>query len=201
MERSDLLLSRDRSVLIVVDMQEPFLSMIKVRDLIERNIAFLLQVAKLLNVPILATLQNAERLGGVVPALQTLLPEQPAPIDKLCFSCLGAESFARALQETGRQQVVLTGIEAHICIMQTALDLLKAGYRVHVPYDAVASRGKPEWKYALLRLQHAGAVVTSVESVTYEWLYQAGTEEFRQLLPLIKEREQILRKKHEEADE
>ncbi len=198
MERSELLLSRERSVLVVVDMQAPFLEAIKVAALIEQNIGFLLQAARQLNVPVLATLQNRERLGDLVPSLQPLLPESTAPIDKLCFSCVGAEPFGRALQETGRQQVVLTGIEAHICILQTALDLLKAGYQVHVPYDAVASRGKREWKYALLRLQHAGAIITSVESVTYEWLYQAGTDEFRQVLPLIKEREQLFRKKDEE---
>jgi nicotinamidase-related amidase len=200
MERANTLLSRERSVLIVIDMQEPFLSAIKVRDIIERNIAFLIQAAKLLDVPILATLQNRERLGEVIPALQSLLPEQSVPIDKLCFSCMGAIPFTKAVQEAARQQVVLTGIEAHICVMQTALDMLKAGYQVHVPYDAVASRGKPEWKYALLRLQQAGVIITSVESVTYEWLYQAGTDEFRQLLPLIKEREQFLRKMRESDD-
>jgi len=200
MERANTLLSRERSVLIVIDMQEPFLSAIKVRDIIERNIAFLIQAAKLLDVPILATLQNRERLGEVIPALQSLLPEQSVPIDKLCFSCMGAVPFTKAVQEAARQQVVLTGIEAHICVMQTALDMLKAGYQVHVPYDAVASRGKPEWKYALLRLHQAGVIITSVESVTYEWLYQAGTNEFRQLLPLIKEREQFLRKMRESDD-
>jgi nicotinamidase-related amidase len=200
MERANTLLSRERSVLIVIDMQEPFLSAIKVRDIIERNIAFLIQAAKLLDVPILATLQNRERLGEVIPALQSLLPEQSVPIDKLCFSCMGAVPFTKAVQEAARQQVVLTGIEAHICVMQTALDMLKAGYQVHVPYDAVASRGKPEWKYALLRLHQAGVIITSVESVTYEWLYQAGTDEFRQLLPLIKEREQFLRKMRESDD-
>ncbi len=198
MERAETLLSRERSALVIVDMQEPFLSLIKVRDLIEHNIAFLLKVANSLNIPVLATLQNRERLGEVVPTLQALLPEQTAPVDKLCFSCLGAEPFAKALQGIGRQQVVLTGIEAHICILQTALDLLKAGYQVHVPYDAVASRRKPDWKYALLRLQYAGTIVTSVESVTYEWLYQAGTDEFRQVLPLIKEREQFLRQAKED---
>ncbi len=197
MERANTLLSRERSVLIVIDMQEPFLSAIKVRDIIEHNIAFLIQAAKLLDVPILATLQNRERLGEVIPALQSLFPEQSVPIDKLCFSCMGATPFTKAVQEAARQQVVLTGIEAHICVMQTALDMLKAGYQVHVPYDAVASRGKPEWKYALLRLQQAGVIITSVESVTYEWLYQAGTDEFRQILPLIKEREQFLRKMRE----
>jgi nicotinamidase-related amidase len=200
MERANTLLSRERSVLIVIDMQEPFLSAIKVRDIIERNIAFLIQAAKLLDVPILATLQNRERLGEVIPALQSLLPEQSVPIDKLCFSCMGAVPFTKAVREAARQQVVLTGIEAHICVMQTALDMLKAGYQVHVPYDAVASRGKPEWKYALLRLHQAGVIITSVESVTYEWLYQAGTDEFRQLLPLIKEREQFLRKMRESDD-
>jgi nicotinamidase-related amidase len=200
MERSDLVLSREHSMLVVVDMQEPFLAAIKVRQLIEDNIAFLLQTAQLLGIPILATLQNRERLGETVPTVSTYLPEEPAPVDKLCFSCLGAEGFAKALQETGRRQVVLTGIEAHICIMQTALDLLKSGYRVHVPYDAVASRSKLDWKYALFRLQHAGAIITSVESVIYEWLYQAGTDEFRQILPLIKEREQARRKEQDEDD-
>jgi len=201
MERSELLLNREHSVLVVVDMQEPFLAMIKVRDLIEHNVAFLLQAAKLFGIPVLTTLQNRTRLGDVIPTLQALLPDQVVPVDKLCFSCLGAEPFAKALQETGRQQVVLAGIETHICIMQTALDLIKAGYQVHVPYDAVASRGKLEWKYALLRLQQARAIVTSVESVIYEWLYQAGTDEFRQLLPLIKERDQFLKKGKEEANE
>jgi nicotinamidase-related amidase len=200
MERANTLLSRERSVLIVIDMQEPFLSAIKVRDIIEHNIAFLIQAAKVFDVPILATLQNRERLGEVIPALQSLLPEQSVPIDKLCFSCMGVIPFTKSVQEAARQQVVLTGIEAHICVMQTALDMLKAGYQVHVPYDAVASRGKPEWKYALLRLQQAGVIITSVESVTYEWLYQAGTDEFRQLLPLIKEREQFLRKMRESDD-
>jgi nicotinamidase-related amidase len=200
MEYTSTLLNRECSVLVVVDMQEPFLSAIKVRDIIEHNIAFLIQAAKLLHVPVLATLQNRERLGEIIPALQSLLPEYTAPLDKLCFSCMRAAPFTKAIQEAARQQVVLTGIEAHICVMQTALDMLKAGYQVHVPYDAVASRGKPEWKYALLRLQQAGVIITSVESVTYEWLQQAETDEFRQLLPLIKEREQFLRKVRESSD-
>lgn len=200
MERSDLVLRREHSMLVVVDMQEPFLAAIKVRQLIEDNIAFLLQTARLLGIPILATLQNRERLGETVPTIRTYLPDESTPVDKLCFSCLGAEGFAKALQETGRRQVVLMGIEAHICIMQTALDMLKSGYRVHVPYDAVASRSKPDWKYALFRLRHAGAIITSVESVIYEWLYQAGTDEFRQILPLIKEREQARRKEQDEDE-
>lgn len=93
----------------------------------------------------------------------------------------------KELQSQRRTQVVLTGIEAHICILQTAMDLLKAGYAVHTPYDAVASRQKRDWKYALLRLANSGTVITSVESVIYEWLQEAGTEQFRSVLPLLKE--------------
>jgi septum formation inhibitor MinC len=85
--------------------------------------------------------------------------------------------------------------------MQTALDLLKAGYTVHVPYDAVASRQKRDWKYALLRMAHSGVTVTSLESAIYEWLYEAGTEHFRSVLPLLKAREEQRLKAEEEEEE
>lgn len=181
---SEMILNKERSALVVVDMQETFLEPIKVRGLIERNIQLLMQIAQQLGVPMLATTQNAEKLGGMVPALQGI-PGVPV-FNKLCFSCWQEEVFAKALQELGCQQVLLTGVEAHICVMQTALDLIEAGYQVHIPYDAVASRNKRDWKYALYRLQSGGAIITSVESAIYEWLRAAGTEEFRQVLPLLK---------------
>jgi hypothetical protein len=92
-------------------------------------------------------------------------------------------------------------VEAHICVLQTALDMLKAGYAVHVPYDAVASRVKRDWKYALLRLANSDAVVSSVESVIYEWLYEAGTDAFRAVLPLLKSRERARGKAEESSGE
>jgi nicotinamidase-related amidase len=199
MERSEKLLSRENSVLVIIDSQEVFLKPIKVRDFIVENIQLLVQVAKQLEVPILATTQNAEKLGALTPKLAELIGDTPV-VDKLCFSCLGSEPFAQHLQATVRSQVVLVGVEAHICVMQTALDMLKAGYTVHVPYDAVASRLKRDWKYALLRLSSSGAVVSTVESVIYEWLYEAGTDSFREVLPLLKAREQA-RQAAEDSDE
>ncbi|MFN4033560.1 MAG: isochorismatase family protein [Fimbriimonadales bacterium] len=189
MERSEKLLSREQSVLVVVDLQETLLRTIKVGEEIANNIILLVKVAQALEVPTMYTTQNAGKLGGVIPELETFVGDTPV-IDKLCFSCAGSDAFMKQLQSLSRTQVVLTGIEAHICIMQTALDLVKAGYTVHTPFDAIASRHKRDWKYALLRLSHSSVIVSSVESVIYEWLQEAGTEQFRSVLPLLKEREQ-----------
>jgi nicotinamidase-related amidase len=199
MERSEKLLNQENSALVIVDAQEVFLKPIKVRDFIVENIRLLVQVAKQLEIPVLATTQNAEKLGGLAPEIAESIGDAPV-VDKLCFSCLASESFAQHLQATGRSQVVIVGVEAHICVLQTALDMLKAGYAVHVPYDAVASRLKRDWKYVLLRLANSGVVVSAVESVVYEWLYEAGTDSFREVLPLLKAREQE-RQKAEEPDE
>jgi len=199
MERSEKLLSRENSALVIVDTQEVFLKPIKVRNLIVENIQLLVQVARQLEIPILATTQNAEKLGRLVHEIAESIGDAPV-VDKLCFSCMASETFAQNLQATGRSQVVLVGVEAHICVMQTALDMLKAGYAVHVPYDAVASRLKRDWKYALLRLANSGVTVSAVESVVYEWLYEAGTDSFRAVLPLLKTREQA-RQEAEESDE
>lgn len=186
--QSAQILDRQHTTLVVVDMQDVFLSPIKVRRLIEDNVKLLMQVALALDIPIVATTQNGSKLGGVIPAL---LEVGSIPIyDKLCFSCWQEENFAHFLQQTERSQVLLTGIESHICILQTAMDLVDAGYTVHVPYDAVASRNKRDWKYALYRLQHAGAIVTSTESAIYEWLREAGTDSFRQVLPLLKQKQE-----------
>jgi len=199
MERSEKLLSRENSTLVIVDTQEVFLKPIKVRDFIVENIQLLVQVARQLEIPTLATTQNAEKLGALVPEIAEIIGDASVA-DKLCFSCLASEPFAQRLQATGRSQVVLVGVEAHICVMQTALDMLKAGYAVHVPYDAVASRLKRDWKYAMLRLTNSGVTVSTVESVIYEWLYEAGTESFRAVLPLLKSREQA-RQAAEDSDE
>lgn len=200
MERSEKLLSRDQSVLVAVDLQDTFLKPVKVREQIVANVKMLVEIARQMEIPLIATTQNAEKLGSFEPTLGTELGNAPV-INKLCFSCMASEEFAKILQSTGRTQVVLVGVEAHICIMQTALDLLKAGYSVHVPYDAVASRYKRDWKYALLRLAHSGVVVTSLESVVYEWLHEAGTESFRRVLPLLKARDQQAQQQEEDSND
>jgi len=189
MERSEKLVSRESSVLVIVDVQEAFLKPIKVKEQILENILLLIRVAQRLDVPLLSTTQNAGKLGALSPTILSTMGDCPV-IDKLCFSCMASEPFVQRIQATGRAQVVLVGVEAHICVVQTALDMLKAGYSVHVPYDAVASRSKRDWKYALLRMASSGVVVSTVEAVVYEWLHEAGTDLFREVLPLLKSHNQ-----------
>lgn len=188
MKRSEKLLSRDQSVLVVVDMQPTFLAPIQGREFVEKTVALMMKAASILKLPVLATLQYAERMGGMTEELTALLPEGCEPVDKLCFSCLGQETFALQLQSLKRNQVVLVGIETHICVLQTALDLTCAGYKVFVPWDAVHARSEYDTDYALDRMRAAGVTITGVESVIYEWLYEAGTEDFKKILPLVKER-------------
>lgn len=199
MERSELLLSAEHSLLVVIDMQDVFLSPIKVRKMLEQNIGFLIEIASQLAIPVLATTQNQERLGEMIPTLQSRL-ETP-PFDKLSFSAVQVEPFMSHLHSTGRGQVLLTGVEAHICVLHTALDLLRAGYRVFVPYDAIGSRTKDDWKFAVRRLERAGVIITSVESAVYEWLGAAGTEEFRRVLPRLKQRYQSEKEDDQDEDE
>ncbi|MEP0766399.1 MAG: isochorismatase family protein [Fimbriimonadia bacterium] len=184
--RHPQLFDKDASALVVVDIQKPFLDPCDDKDRVVRRSRFLIQAARVMSIPILATLQYATRMGGMVPEIQEVLPEDCLPTDKLCFSCYGAEKFAMDLQASGRRQVVLCGIETHICINQTAHDLLHAGYTVGIPTDAVSARGKKNHKYALHRMANAGAILTNSESVVYEWLYQSGTPEFKQILELVK---------------
>ncbi|MCL6474057.1 MAG: hydrolase [Firmicutes bacterium] len=180
------ILQADRSVLVVVDMQEPFLRRIFERERVLQNCRLLIQTANILKVPVIATLQYAQKMGGVVPEIAEVLPQGCEPIDKMCFSCYGSEPFRAALMASERTQVVVCGVEAHICVMQTALDALGAGFQVQVAEDAVSSRSRENWQIAMRRLRHADVVVTCTESVVYEWLVQAGTDEFRQILPLVK---------------
>lgn len=199
MERSELLLSAEQSLLVVIDMQEVFLRAIKVRKMLEQNIGFLMEIASQLTIPTLATVQNQERLGEMIPSLHSCL--KTAPFDKLSFSAVQVESFVSELHSTGRTQVLVIGVEAHICVLQTALDLLRAGYRVFAPYDAIGSRTKDDWKFAVRRLERAGVIITSVESAVYEWLGSAGTDEFRRVLPLLKQRYQSEEEDDQDEDE
>ena len=186
--RHPKLFERANSVLVVVDIQAPFLQPVVSKETIVERSRFLIRCARILDIPILATLQYATKMGGMIPEIAEVLPESCVPADKLCFSSFGAAAFARSLQETGRRQVVMCGIETHICICQTVLDLIHAGYTVGVPFDAVSGRSAAAHEAALRRLDNAGAVIASAEGVVYEWLYQSGTPEFKQVLEIVKAR-------------
>lgn len=184
------LLDCARCALVVVDMQDSFLKVMHEPEAVTANVLLLCRAARTVGVPVLLTTQNAERLGGVLPEVAeaaTASPETPnAPIDKLAFSCAGSPDFMAALRTTGRKQVLLCGLETHICIAQTALDLFAAGFATHVAPDAVTSRTMEKRKLGMERIRDAGVKPVAAEAAVYEWLREAGTPEFRQILSLVR---------------
>ncbi len=185
-ERSHELIGRGESQLLVIDVQEKLLPAIPVREQLIANCRKLIEAAKLFGVPVSATEQYPKGLGPTVPELRELVDGLAIP-DKVCFSaaeCLGWGMAAE--QADGRFQIVVAGMEAHVCVLQTVLDLLACGYQVFVAADAVASRDKLDWKFALRRLSASGAIITTTESVMFEWCAAAGSPEFKQLSNLVK---------------
>ncbi len=181
--RSPELLSAGNSRLLIVDMQQKLLPLIPVAERTIRNCRRLIEGAGVLSVPVFATEQYPKGLGGTVPELAELLAGIPS---KVRFSCTEVLNWGSAAeQEDDRDQIVVAGIECHVCIQQTVLDLLADGYRVFVPADAVASRHKLDWRMALDRMSASGATLTTTESVLFEWCEVAGTPEFKEISRLI----------------
>ena len=172
------LLSRQRTTLIVVDVQEGFRSYEVFED-VARSCNTLLQAARILELPRMVSEQYPKGLGHSAPELG--LDGEPV-IEKTVFSVVRADGFAL----NGRDQAVVCGIEAHVCVSQTAHDLLQRGIEVHVPADSVGSRHERDYRVGLERLDRAGAVVTTVEAVLFELLGRAGTPEFKEVQALIK---------------
>ncbi|MHB1000547.1 MAG: hydrolase [Armatimonadota bacterium] len=179
------LADKSDSCLVVVDMQEPFLNVMFDRQQVTENVRKLISIAKIFDLPVLVTVQNPERMGDTVPEIQELLPPVQ-PISKMSFSCCGDQKFVDQLAAFGKKTVIVCGIETHICVNQTVHDLLADGYTVHVPEDAVCSRSQANWRAGLEKMRQSGAVITCTEAVMYELLGCAGTEEFRQVLKLVK---------------
>ena len=181
------LLRAETSVLVVVDMQEKLIGAMTNRDALCAHVTLLIRAARVLGVPILATTQNAPRLGEIAPETREALGDAAAPaINKLCFSCAGSPAFMAAMQETGRRQIVLCGVETHICVCQTAYDLLHAGFAVHVAADAVSSRTVEKHKLGMERIRDGGVLPCAAESAVYEWLGAAGTPAFREVLNWVR---------------
>ncbi|MBL8191445.1 MAG: isochorismatase family protein [Acidobacteria bacterium] len=183
--RHPALLDRRRAALAVIDMQEAFHQIVGDFDLIAARIALLVQSAKLLNLPIIVTEQYPKGLGRTVKSIADHLPENSEPIEKLSFSACGVPEFDLRLRELHAEQVILCGIEAHICVSQTAHDLLHNGYQVHLLSDAVSTRLSRNREVALNKMAKAGAVISSVEMALFE-LCPAGTPEFKQMQTLVK---------------
>ena len=178
------LLQRDHAALVVVDVQERLLPHVVGGEEVVANIVTLLRFARIVGLPVLLTEQL--KLGPTVAEIRRELPGVD-PILKTEFGCLGCEGFTEALRGLGRKALILVGLETHICVMQTALQAASE-YTVHVVADAVSSRALAEKDAALQRLVHSGVVVTTTETLMYEVLARAGTDEFRAVLELVKSR-------------
>ena len=137
--------------------------------------------------PVVATTQYSKGLGGTVSEIASLLP-QGRDIDKEIFSCFGSETFCTSIKRLPgrRTTLLLCGMEAHICVMQTALSALREGYLVHVASDAIGSRTESNWKVGLDRMRDAGAIISSTEMMMYELMRASGTAAFKQMLPYLR---------------
>lgn len=185
MQKKSLRLTRAKAGLVVVDVQKRLLPAIFERQRVVQNTVRLIQAAAILQVPIFATEQYRKGLGPTVPEVAAAIPGF-APIEKLAFSACGAAGFLTTLRKRTVSEVILCGIEAHVCVSQTCLDLLGEGFRVFIAADAVSSRTQENYRFGLGRMGAAGAVIVSTEMALFELLERAGTEEFKQVLNLIK---------------
>ncbi len=181
-------LDRERAALVVIDVQQRLVpSMEKeVYDRVRRNIDCIVRGAQLLGVPVVATEQYPKGLGPTVPELSAACSGKV--IEKLSFGCCGEPSFLDYLRGFGRNQVMVTGMEAHVCVYQTVLGLLAEGYLVHLLQDAVCSRGKTDYLAAMANAASAGAVVTTTETALFQLLRTAAAPEFKAVSALVKGR-------------
>jgi nicotinamidase-related amidase len=183
---------RDDMLLIVIDEQERLTAVMDRREEVVAATARLVRTAALVGAPIVVTRQYPKGLGETEPELLELLSALQAEgasvttVDKVAFDCFGETGFVEALAHLGRRQLVIVGMETHICVTQTTLSALREGYDVQVVADACCSRDDAAHAIALQRIRGAGAVVTLVESVMYELVGEAGTDEFRALLRIVK---------------
>ncbi len=181
-----LRLDRKNTAILVIDVQAR-LTPAMPPDTLARVLKYakaLIGTGKELGIPVLATEQYPKGLGPLVPELRELLPSPP--LAKLHFSCGADPAFAAALEKLGRKQIVVCGMESHVCVFQTVRDLVGMGYEVHLCADAVSSRLEVHRTSGIELCREAGAVITNAESVIFDLLHVAGTEEFKRVSGLVK---------------
>lgn len=177
-------MSRHDTALLVVDVQEKLIGFIRDHERVVWNIRRLIDGAKVLGMPALGTEQYPKGLGHTVAELAERIGPMP---EKLTFSCGGCPDVFGGLHERGVFKILVCGIEAHVCVQQTALDLLSAGFRVYLAADAIGSRHAIDYDIALRRLDSAGATLTTTEAALFEWCQVAGTPEFKEISTLVRE--------------
>jgi nicotinamidase-related amidase len=177
------LLNRENAALLVIDVQERINAVMSDQGHLPR-LEVLIEACREIGVPVIGSEQYPQGLGPTVDSLAKLLGDDLP--GKLTFSCARDDGLREAVTECGREQIVVTGIETHVCVLQTALDLIGGGFEVHVPHDAVNSRRPSDKEWALHRMAAAGATITSTESALFEILERCDTTDFKTVAKLIK---------------
>ncbi|MFT4059879.1 MAG: hydrolase [Legionella sp.] len=175
-----MLLDKNESILLLIDVQEKLVPAVLDSKSFIANCEWMLRLAKKMEVPILVSEQYRKGLGTTVSSLSSYIHQQEC-IDKVAFSCMSDATYVQHLQKFHKKHAVLIGIEAHVCVLQTALELKQQGYDVFVVVNAISSRGQLNLKYGLKRMQQAGVHLVTTEMVFFEWLRVAGTSEFKEL--------------------
>lgn len=175
-----MLLNKDDSLLVLIDVQEKLVPAVLNSDAFINRCEWLLKLAAKMSVPVLVSEQYPKGLGFTVSQLSAHIDKNEC-IEKVYFSCMQEEHYIQRLNSFNKNQLVLMGMEAHVCVMQTALDMKDAGYEVYVVVDAVTSRSELDLKYGLKRMKQCGVRLITAEMVFFEWLRQAGTADFKNL--------------------
>ena len=179
------LLDKNNCVLVIIDIQERLATVMKQREPVVNNCLHLIEIAKMFGIPRVVTEQYPKGLGRTVEEIRKALPADD-PIEKLTFNCCEEPAFLNEIQKLNKKTVILTGMETHVCVLQTCTGLLHEKFHVHLVQDAVCSRAKGNWRTGIEFMRDAGAVITCTETVLFQLLKVAGTEEFKAISKRIK---------------
>jgi hypothetical protein len=170
---------------IIIDVQEKLFPFMYNKEVLEKNLQILIQGLKILNIPIIISQQYTKGLGPTISSIAQILPSS-SNIEKSAFSCCDEPAFLYELRKSQPEFVILAGIESHVCVLQTALDLLEKGYKPVIPADCTASRKESDYIVAIERLRTEGSIISSYESLLFELLRYSGSENFKAISKLIK---------------
>ncbi len=179
------ILNIEDSLLLIIDVQERLVSALD-KDVVVRRASTLVNAAKILNIPTIVTQQYSKGLGKTVENITQNLSHDSKIFEKTAFSALQEPEISKTIKNYNKKQIIISGIETHVCVHQTVADLLSEGYEVHVVKDACASRNKYEFKQGIDRIQENGAKITCLEIVLFEWIKDAKHPNFKEIQALIK---------------
>jgi hypothetical protein len=178
-------ITRQDSIGLVIDIQERLLPHIYEYEALLKRTNVLIQGLKILDIPLKITEQYPKGLGPTVDSISTLISDF-SPNEKMTFSCCDSSEFARELEKSSRKNIIICGIEAHVCVLQTCIDLLQTGYQPVVIADAISSRNNDDKKIAIHRMRQEGAIISTTESILFELVRISGTSEFKEISRLVK---------------